>query len=187
MKDYLCSVRNFVLLCLAFFFSSVSVDTDSPVDLICLANGSHICFSQSSSFTCGCYKDIEAHLVFWRFSNWPQFWESKIVRIINVYSAFSTRKDQFIGTQDIFYHNGDHPQLTHHYNLLRRYIVDRHCSIHYHHCIHVHQGRSWRKASGDIFLRTHPRNDHSPQWTLRPKRHIFAIVNFVVIILCLFS
>ena len=91
MKDYLCSVRNFVLLCLAFSFSSVSVDIYSPVDLICLANGSHICFSQSSSFTCGCYKDIEAHLVFWRFSNWPQFWESKIVRIINVYSAFSTR------------------------------------------------------------------------------------------------
>ena len=84
--------KNFVLLCLAFSFSSVSVDIYSPVDLICLANGSHICFSQSSSFTCGCYKDIEVHLVFWRFSNWPQFWESKIVRIINVYSAFSTRK-----------------------------------------------------------------------------------------------
>ena len=78
--------------------------------------------------------------------------------------------DKVIGTQDILYHNGDYPQLTHHYNLLRRYIVDRHCSIHYHHCIHAYQGRSWRKASGDIFLRAHQRHDYSLRWRLKPKR-----------------
>ena len=83
---------------------------------------------------------------------------------------FPPEKVKVIGTQDILYHNGDYPQLTHHYNLLRRYIVDRHCSIHYHHCIHVHQGRSWRKASGDIFLRTHPRHDYSLRWRLKPKQ-----------------
>ena len=63
-KYYLCSVSNFVLLCLAFSFYSVSVDTDSSVHFICLANGSHICPSQSSPFTCGCHKNIEIHLVF---------------------------------------------------------------------------------------------------------------------------
>ena len=84
IKYYLCSVSNFVLLCLAFSFYSVSVDTDSSVDFICLANGSHICSSQSSSFTCGCHKDIEIHLIFRLFSDWPQLWESKNVRTYKV-------------------------------------------------------------------------------------------------------
>ena len=84
IKYYLCSVSNFVLLCLAFSFYSVSVDTDSSVDFICLANGSHICSSQSPSFTCGCHKDIEIHLVFRIFSDWPQLWESKNVRTFKV-------------------------------------------------------------------------------------------------------
>ena len=71
---------------------------------------------------------------------------------------------------NINYRNGAHPHLIHHYNLLRRYIVVRQCSIHYHHCIHAYQGRSWRKASGDIFLRTHQRHDYSLRWRLKPKQ-----------------
>ena len=42
----------------------------------------------------------------------------------------------------INYRNGEHPHLIHHYNLLRRYIVVRQCSIHFHHCTHAYQGRS---------------------------------------------
>ena len=55
---------------------------------------------------------------------------------------FYHKRCTMLWLHNLVYRNGDYPHLIHRYNLLRHCIVDRLCSIHYHHCIHVHQGRS---------------------------------------------